>query len=119
MYVPKMNHAQRRERRKLIASQVLAAGGTRASLDEACQVHGVSIHTVRTACATEGVTFQKSRRGHPPLQGRTLAILARLLKGDLNQTEIAAELGLSRQRVSAVKIEAEREGIAFPERSDE
>ncbi len=117
MYVPKLTHSERQERRKQIAKEVEAEGRTALAVTAACMRHRVTAYTVRAACEEAGVKIIARKRG-VQAQPSAFKILAELLKGDLRQSEIADRLKVSRQYVSVIKKTAEDCGIVFPEKSD-
>lgn len=96
-----MNHEKRRQRRENIANMV--AGG--ASPAETARVFGVSVGTVKTSCREFNVPAMTI---HSSI--RRWKILKELIDGK-SAREIQAQLHITKQAVSYVKITAQKAGI--------
>jgi transposase len=102
-----MTHSERVERRKEIADMVHAGS----SIGETANYYGVSMTMVRMA-HTE---FYPNNRIEliigKPRSSKTIQIVALLVKTHLTLSEIAAQVGVTYQRVQQVQAELSTEGI--------
>lgn len=87
------------EQRKPLAEAVRSGK----SVAEVAKAFGQPYHAVRTACREQNVKLITSNVG-------AMKILAGLISGK-HQSEVARELGVSRQRVSQVAQDAEKSGV--------
>lgn len=78
------------------------------SLDEISGLSGVSYATVRNVLLAAGV--RPRRKDNRVLPGSGFQILAKLLKGE-QASQIATDMGVTRQRVHEVKMKARASGI--------
>ena len=100
-----LTHPERRARRAAIAADV-ARGD---DVSEVAQRHGVGVPTVRNACLEAHV----SKCPLPSTKVRAVTsfqILAALLRGG-RQVDVAADFGVSRQRVEQIERMATEAGI--------
>ena len=102
-----MTHEERFDRRREIAEFCRLGGSPR----EACDRFQVCPATVKNACVQAGV--QLNTPGGT-VGASTLRIVRLLLDGHPPKA-ICIELGITRQRVSAVKEKAIEAGFTFPE----
>lgn len=104
----KLNREQRAERRAKIADEVRKG----IPPDEVAKSFGVTIETVRKSVREAGHRMPSQRGADAPVASRTLEILAALIRGrGKTVTEIAAAMGVSKQRVSKVAAEADKAGL--------
>ena len=101
--------ADRAARRKQMANLVLAGR----SYKRVALYYGVSVSAVRQACRQPRTQAAQAEPGdlrkRPP--GRTLDVVADLIRGGQTQNDIAEKRNVSRQRVSQIKQKAEEAGI--------
>ena len=90
-------------------AEIVAAIQAGADIDEVARTHGSNRYRIRRACERAGVgkPFKARVAGHT----RTMAILAALLREPLPDSEAAREFGVSRARVSQIRIAAADAGI--------
>ena len=101
-------HIDRALRRKKMADRVRKG----ASLSEVAQEFKVSLSSVKAACLEHDV--EPARRAAPNVTA--LDVVAALLKGEETQSDVARRLGISRQRVHQIVVEAKKAGIKLKTR---
>lgn len=103
-----MTNDRRIKRRRLIA-QAITDGNTP---DRVCAHFGIAISLVVRSCKEHGVQIPR-RTPSPRYMGRTIEILARLLRPQAAETfaTIASDLRIQRARVDQVFKEAQRVGF--------
>lgn len=84
-------------------------------LDAVAAKHGYSAFYLRNQATKRGVRFPTVKRGPKP-GTPAFQILAVILNSTKPYVDIAAEFGVSRQRVDQVRAAAEQQGIAIPKR---
>ncbi len=101
-----ISHEQRRIRRKAIADAI-ASGDL---YSKVAVKFGVSIATVFSAMSENGVPAEGLRVSR---QVNTLRII-QCLMGGLRPVDIAAEFGVSRQRIHTIRADAIKAGFKIP-----
>jgi DNA invertase Pin-like site-specific DNA recombinase len=102
-----MTHPQRLVRRMMIAEEVRRG----MDLAQVAKEYKVSYATVFAACQEHGVKWEKPKK--ETVAHRSIAILSEILKNpDKSFTELAKDLGVSKQRVSGIYHEALK--VEFP-----
>ena len=104
-----MTHVEKAARRKAIAAAI--AAGT--PIAQACQQHGVSLSCGYGACRAHGVCVPASPR---PSVMRILALL--LTEPGRSLSDIAREMGRSRQRVQQIYAGALAAGVPITKRRE-
>lgn len=105
--VKRLSHSERAARRATWVTRVSLAEDKHSTIAEIAATEHVNVATVQMACRNAGIEILK-RQG--PKAHRAMEILAGLLRGE-RETDVAARLGITRQRVNQVAIEARKAGI--------
>lgn len=101
-----------RQEKKLRRLEMAIAVKNGQPLADVAAKFGVSAALVRGACVENEVEIPKPKREKfTQLREETLHVIADLLAGEKSYEQIAEERGLTKQRVGAIKISAEKAGL--------
>ncbi len=107
-----MTHAERAERRKVIANECRTQ-----CLEDVARRHGVNLGTAREACRQHDVLFMRRRVRRAEVQEHApflFAVLRDLLDGGWGLSEIAERHSVTAQRIGQIETMASEAGLLSP-----